>query len=395
MSVMLLVALSLTASGAVHAGSSTAQPDSAWHAHWRYRHEMVDSDAFARRAEADTLRLRLGYTGQLGRGWSWQVEGEGVVELSDRFNSTANGQTNYPVVMDPRALELNQAWLAWRGAELSLRAGRQRLAIDNQRFIGNVGWRQNEQTFDAVSTEWTPRAGTRLQAHWLGRVHRVAGDEAIDPLARERALDGRLLHLQQAMPMGTLSAYGYWIEDQDVATASSRTVGLRWTGQAPEATVRWGFTLEAAQQDGISGGAGKDADHLLLEPRIEHAGRRYAFGWERLGAGNGRVFQTPLATLHAFNGWADVFLTTPAGGLEDLYASAQGKWRLAGREGQWQLAWHDYRAERGGDYGQEWNASLGLAFRPGWNALVKFADYRASGFGRDTTKLWLQLEWNH
>lgn len=194
-------------------------------------------------------------------------------------------------------------------------AGRQRLAIDNQRFIGNVGWRQNEQTFDALFTEWTPRAGTRLQVHWLDRVHRVAGDEAIDALARERSLDGRLLHLQHAMPVGVLTAYGYWIEDRDVAAASGRTVGLRWSGQGPEAAVRWGLALEAAQQHGISGGAGKDADYLFLEPRIEHAGRRYAVGWERIGAGNGRVFQTPLATLHAFNGWADLLLTTPAGAL--------------------------------------------------------------------------------
>ena len=127
-------------------------------------------------------------------------------------------------------------------------AGRQRLAIDNQRFIGNVGWRQNEQTFDALFTEWTPRAGTRLQVHWLDRVHRVAGDEAIDALARERSLDGRLLHLQHAMPVGVLTAYGYWIEDRDVAAASGRTVGLRWSGQGPEAAVRWGLALEAAQQ---------------------------------------------------------------------------------------------------------------------------------------------------
>ena len=75
---------------------------------------------------------------------------------------------------------------------------------------------------------------------------------------------------QTSYLVGVLSAYGHWIEDRDVAAASSRTVGLHWTGQGPEAVVRWGLTLEAAQQHGISGGAGK------------------------------------LATLHAFNGWADL-----------------------------------------------------------------------------------------
>lgn len=388
----LAAALSTPAPAAPAPTAAAASPEG-WNAHLRYRHEQVDADAFARDASADTLRLRLGWTGLFGTGWSWQVEGEGVAELSDRFNSTANGETAYPVVLDPRALELNQAWLGWRGERVGVRAGRQRIALDNQRFIGNVGWRQNEQTFDAAAFDWTPRAGTRLQAHWLGRVHRVAGDEARDPLARERSLDGRLLNLQHALPLGQLSGYGYWIEDRDVAAASSRTLGLRWTAQGPERPLRWGLVLEAARQDGFAGGTGEDADYLFVEPRLEHAGRRYAVGFERLGAGDGRAFQTPLATLHAFNGWADQFLVTPAGGLEDLYASVQGGWRLGARNGQWQLAWHDFGSEAGADYGQEWNASLGLALAPRWNALLKLADYRADGFSRDNRKLWLQVEW--
>ena len=33
-------------------------------------------------------------------------------------------------------------------------------------------------------------------------------------------------------------------------------------------------------------------------------------------------FQTLLATLHKFQGWADKFLTTPPNGIRDLYGSA-------------------------------------------------------------------------
>ena len=32
-------------------------------------------------------------------------------------------------------------------------------------------------------------------------------------------------------------------------------------------------------------------------------------------------FQTPYATKHAFNGWVDMFLNTPTGGLDDRYAT--------------------------------------------------------------------------
>ena len=61
---------------------------------------------------------------------------------------------------------------------------------------------------------------------------------------------------------------------------------------------------------------------------------------------------------------------------------------------EWTVAWHAYRADVGGArYGREWNASLGLPFGPRWRALAKVADYRAATYARDTTKLWLQLEW--
>ena len=46
-------------------------------------------------------------------------------------------------------------------------------------------------------------------------------------------------------------------------------------------------------------------------------------------------FNTPLATLHAFNGWADRFLTTPVKGLADTnikllakYAKLQAKYTV-------------------------------------------------------------------
>jgi hypothetical protein len=44
-------------------------------------------------------------------------------------------------------------------------------------------------------------------------------------------------------------------------------------------------------------------------------------------------------------------------------------------------------------YGQEWNASLGFPVHGKLSGLAKLADYRSDGFARDTTKLWLQLEW--
>lgn len=367
-----------------------------WSAQLRYRHEAVDDEAFARDAAADTLRLRLGYLKTLPRGFGVFAEAEAVAELGDRFNSGANGETAYPSVPDARALELHQAWLRWQGERVVATLGRQRLALDNQRFIGSSSWRQNEQSFDALWLEARPAGGWVLRYGWLDRVHRAAGDEALDPLARERRLDTHVANAAWTGAPGTVVAYGYWHEDQDLATASTRTLGLRWTGTRAVGDASVGWSLEAARQRDHAGNPlAIDAGYWLVEPSLAARGLTWKLGWEHLGGNGSTAFQTPLATLHAVNGWADKFTTTPANGLEDRYASvagAFGRGRLQGKLG-WSLAWHDYAADRGGaDYGREWNASLSFPVVAKITALLKFADYRSDGFARDTRKLWLQLE---
>lgn len=366
-----------------------------WHANVRYRFEAVDDAAFAKHANAHTARLRVGYAPKLPEGWEALVEAEGVVELNAAFNSGANRRTAYPAVADARALEINQAYFGGHNSHGSFKVGRQRITLDNQRFIGNSGWRQNEQTFDAISGTWQIATDTRAQAIWLGRVHRVAGDNAVDKLARERELDGRLFRLEQDLHAGgKWLGYGYWIRDLDLPAASSRTVGLRWTAAWKRTHGTWGMTAESAQQQGPATPATGTSRYLLLEPRLETAARTYRLGFERLGAGRGRAFQTPLATLHAFNGWADKFGVTPARGLEDRYASVQHRFGSSQRPATFELAWHDFKSDGGAvHYGSEWDASLGMRVRPGVQGLIKLADYQARGFARDTRKVWLQVEW--
>ena len=42
-------------------------------------------------------------------------------------------------LVDPEVVELNQAWLLWRGTCKEVTAGRQRVEFDNHRWIGNGG----------------------------------------------------------------------------------------------------------------------------------------------------------------------------------------------------------------------------------------------------------------
>ncbi|HET6553591.1 MAG TPA: alginate export family protein [Dyella sp.] len=365
-----------------------------WNA--RLRHEQVDDDAFQRDAMADTLRLRLGLRANLGAGWSGFVEGAGTASANDHYNSGANGQVQYPGVTDPHGTELNQAWLAWQGSEFGEKIGRQEIVLDNQRWIGNVGWRQFEQTFDAVALQWKPAEAWTLRYDWLDRVNRVAGPDALNPAARKRLLNTHLLNASWSQDGQQVTGYAYLHKDKDVATASTATYGARWTGRLDkEGGFSW--AAEGARQVDYANNPIRLAhSYWLLEPAWTQWGATAKLGWEHLGGDGRTALQTPLATLHAFNGWDDQFTVTPANGLDDYYAALNGKFGRSGLASKlaWVVAYHDYHADHGGHhYGDEWNASLSFPVVTGLTGLLKVASYRADHYSHDDTKLWLQLEW--
>lgn len=379
----------------VSAQTPTIAPE--WN--FRLRHEQVDDAAFRADARADTLRLRAGLRFAFADHWSALLEGEGVVAAGDRYNSGANGGTRYPTVIDPEGAELNQAWIGWHDARFAATLGRQRILLDNQRWVGNVGWRQNEQTFDAVVTEWKATDALTVKVDWLASVQRVNGDHALDSFARDRDLNTHLFNVAYKLAAQQWIGYAYLHEDLDVASASTASFGLRWSGDWTTDGSGWAWSAEAARQsDYADNPLGFAHNYWLLEPAYSVQGTTIKLGWEHLGGSGRHALQTPLATLHAFDGWADKFLTTPVGGLEDRYLSVGGKFGHIG-EGRyaWTVAYHDYRADTatagGSNYGREWDASLGFPLTNGLTALVKLADYRSDGFARDTTKFWLQLEW--
>ena len=85
-----------------------------------------------------------------------------------------------------------------------------------------------------------------------------------------------------------------------------------------------------------------DTEYLFLEGGAVLSGITAKLGYELLGSDNGQKgFNTPLATLHKFNGCADQFLVTPNTGLEDIYLSVAGQ--LAG--GKWLAAVHKFSTD--------------------------------------------------
>lgn len=361
---------------------------------WRLRSETVDDAALARKAGALTLRGRIGWLTPVREGFSAFVEVEGTTHLgAEDFNSSANGQAAFPTIADPDNAELNQAWVKYASsARTSVTFGRQRLLYDNQRFIGNVGWRQNEQTFDALDVQHAFDTGTRLRYSYLGRVQRVFGADNPRPSQARWNLEGHMLSLSHPVGPGTLGGYAHFFENQTLPLASHRNFGLRYVArrEAPEAWG-WLFNAEVARQsDHADAPSDHDARYQWIEGGLVRRGHTLRVGWEHLGGDGSYAFQTPFATLHAFNGWADKFLTTPANGLEDAYLAWSRKFGNLSAN----VAWHDYRSDRAGiHYGSEWDASLGWSPAPRWTALFKLADYRAGDVGKDVRKTWISVEY--
>lgn len=360
----------------------------------RVRHEAVDEQGFSQDAAATTLRARFGWQQKLISGWTLLAEGEYITHvLDENFNSTTNGKTRFPIVADPDATELNQAFVGYADDGFKANFGRQRVQFDNLRFIANVGWRQNEQTFDAFDASWRiDSQGPTLRYAYLDRVHRVLGDG--NPQG-EWNLDGHAIHVGMDLPLGNVAGYAYLIDNRDVAAGSTATYGLRWSGvvDRPAFASNFAWLVEVAQQrDYARNPAQFSVRYWRVEPTLTWGDISTRIGFERLGS-NGRVgLQTPLATLHAFNGWADRFTTTPMQGLEDAWLG------LDGRHGSWswQAVMHDFSAAAGGQsYGNEIDVMLGYNFGHGMTVMLKYADYDSSGFSTDVRKLWLNFEFRY
>lgn len=361
---------------------------------FRYRFEAVDDDAFAKDAWASTLRSRLTVAPKPVAGFGVLLEVDDVRHVgADNFNDTRNGVTDRPGVTDPEGTDLNQALLrytGWKDTEVIL--GRQRIERANQRFVGGVGWRQNEQTFDAAGI--SHRFGKQLTASysWVGQVNRIQGPDDGTPPADLDSNTHLLDASWSAGPLMTLSAYGYLMDFDNAASLSNDTFGLRATG-ASEVSTGWkvGYTLEYARQsDYGENPVDYDAGYSLIEAGLSSAQIGFKVGWEVLeGDSNaGSAFRTPLATLHAFQGWADKFLTTPDAGVEDLYLAVTGKALGA----DLLLRAHDFGAQAGNaDWGTELDFSANWPLGKHYAVLLKGATYDADDFSSDTSKYWVML----
>jgi hypothetical protein len=354
-------------------------------------------------ANAVTSRLRIGLLSPVFHGIQGYAEYEGNLALLNDYNSTRNGNTAYSTVADPEKSELNQLWISYAGIpDTVIKGGRQRIKLDDDRFIGNAGWRQMETTFDSVLVTHNNQQlfGLTVNAGYIGNVQTFT--------ATNEHIEAPILNVNYKVgDYGNLVGYGYWLDytERENHEKSSQTYGLRMTSfqklwDTFKIRDNYGlvYTAEWSYQEDYGHGATQyQVNRYNLMGGLTAYNFIFQGAMEQLdGKGLNKTFDTPLGTNHAFQGWADLFLITPKNGIRDVLGAMIGTFDrgnviLTG-------TYHNFTDDTGQiKYGDEWDFSALKKFGKHYSVLVKYAYYSASDYSgadtfsnTDTQKIWFQ-----
>lgn len=364
----------------------------------RYRYEYVDQDsvpAIDNQAHASTLRMLLGYLSPEWQGFKAFAEYEGNQDIGiNDYNSTRNGKISYPIVADPQANEVNQLWVNYAGLpDSNVKLGRQRITFDNHRFVGNVVWRQLEQTFDAATITNTSLPDTSVVAGYIWKVQ--------DITSRSIGMNSPIFNIAYTgLPYGKVVVHGEFLDYDNASESrlflnSTKTVGVRFDGSMPIVDkLKALYTAEYAhQEDYKNNPLHYQVDYWLADGGLDVYGVTFRAAYEELGSDKGVGFAMPLATLHAFQGWADRFLVTPANGMRDMY----GTIKTTAFGVDWIAMYHDFSDDTGRiDYGHEVDLMAEKKFGKHYSVLLKYADYVGdnnpanTAWANDRQIIWVQ-----
>lgn len=365
----------------------------------RLRYEHVDQDGFANDADAVTARVRAGLETRPYKGFSVLVEAELVEGFTEDYNSTTNGRTTFPVVADPDNVELNRAQVTYTGIDgVKFVGGRQRIILDDARFIGNVGWRQNEQTYDAALLQVTAVPDLTATYAYISAVQRIFGNES--PVGKFDAANSHVINLgYTGIPGISVGAYGYLFDLDEAPALSTQTYGVRASAkyditESIPIIAKGAYAIQSEYGDNPGN---YDLDYYMASLGTKAYGFDASVTYEVLEGDGTRGFSTPLATLHKFQGWADVFLATPANGIEDLFGRIG---YTSGEVGPFSKViaaaiYHDFESENGGgSLGSEVDLLLKGVVNKNLSFTAKYADYDGPAGGpADRQKFTLQVDW--
>ena len=364
----------------------------------RLRYESAEQDDRAETSNALTQMLRLTVEKDLTPRITTLFEGEAVFAILNDFSDGGEVSSSRPVIADPNILGLNRAQVKIEVSETSfLTLGRQSLSVDDERFIGSASFRQNDQTFEGVDFSILTENGSSLEAGYFYAVNRVLGPD--NPAGRFEG-NSYFLNGNFQISIGRVGLFHYALDlglERDDALGnvlSSQTSGLRYDGRWHRGSYGMDVQASWARQSNFADNSlDYEADYWMGSGRVFFGPLRVMARLETFEAGETQSFQTPLASLHKFQGLADIFLTTPPEGLRDVQIKAD--W-LLGDIGSFQniglsVAAHDFDAWRDDlEFGTEIDLSIKAALDQ-YKLSATLADYKAKSFGADTRRVFLSL----
>lgn len=334
------------------------------------------------------------------------VELEGNVGVGDYNDGGVNDKFEYAVIADPNFVEINQAYFTFLGRtddELGVAVGRQELNYGPgaARYIGNVGWRQNHQTFDAVTVDASIGAGD-FKASYIWNVNRIFSEENPNPLLANLELQGLAVRFAQPISENIQARFFlYHFDFTDAGHLSTRTAGASFDGKYPinndfGITLSGTYALQTAIGDTEITGTNLlyalsiGTDIAAIKGNVSY-GRQVLGGAEenRVEGDRDHIVHFPLASNHLYQGYADIFLRSPFGGIADNHLSYQGTLSNV----KLLLRYHEFKAsESRQQYGTEFDLVVSGAVNSQWNWNIKIADYQAITLGLDTEKVavWIQ-----
>ena len=366
----------------------------------RARYEFGDQDTLDS-SHAGTVRGRLGLLTREISGFQFFGEYEGTLAVDrDSYRATSvHGPDTKTVIADPESHELNQLWGSYETGEelIFVKGGRQAINLDNQRYVGGVAWRQNMQTFDAAAVTIKPAEDLEVYYGYLWQANRIFGSDVVAPPQTDFTGNTHLVNAKyDGLSFGTLTTYAYFMDLHNEAgdANSNNSFGLSLAGEVFDTPLDY-YAEYGYQTDAFDSPLdyGAHYAHGKLSAPLGDTGLTSAIGLEYLGSDNGVGYQFPLGTNHAFNGFADRFLMTPADGLTDLHASLGCKlpWEVGATaiyHAFWDANWSD-------NYGQEADLVLTKKLGNGFSVLAKGAYFWGQSGFPDTARASIELNFKY
>ncbi|MEL6306317.1 MAG: alginate export family protein [Bacteroidota bacterium] len=316
------------------------------------------NDNAAKSSQAYTFGTNFGYLTKAYKGFQVYIEGESVVAITpDLYFDGLNGLTDRTNVTDPETLELNQMHIAYNGSfndtELEVKVGRQAAIVEDERFIGRVSARQDDQTFDALYGRLqNDQKGLAFEYAYMYQVNRLLAEEV------DWRSDSHVFMLRYFKNKKIRFGFFCHLLDfqDDAPNVSNQTYGITIDrGPLPEDKIALNYrTAFAYQSDFGDNSTDYEAFLLNLEAGVSFPSlASFNIGYELASSDNGVAsYQFPLSTGQRLHRISDVFIDPPADGLQNPYFTAEANhlfWGIGG----W-LGYHAYFSDEEGDFlGQE------------------------------------------